>query len=101
LLDFKTSSQSESILLILEIIISDHPILTDFLLTRLSFRILLFIRDFYQLNFRRESGLMRSIQDFYLGVVIKNKKLFLRSIIRLLSDIPASKIAMEEEYEKL
>jgi hypothetical protein len=44
---------------------------------------------------------MRSIQDFYLGVVVKNKKLFLRSIIRLISDIPASKIAMEEEYEKM
>jgi hypothetical protein len=68
--------------------------LTDYLLTRLSFKILLFIRDFYQAHFRRETALTRGIQDFYLGVIIKNKKLFLRSIIRLLSDIPASKIAM-------
>lgn len=71
---------------IIEIILNDHPTLTEFLLTRLSFQIISFIREFYIANFRKENVVSRSMQDFYLGVIVKNKKIFLESIIKIISE---------------
>lgn len=72
-------------MLILEIILADHPSLTKFLLSQLSFNIISFIREFYIANIREENILSTSIQDFYISVIVKNKHTFLLSIIALIS----------------
>ena len=85
LLSNKVHSKGEGTLLILEIILADHPSLTKFLLSQLSFNIISFIREFYIANIREENILSTSIQDFYMRVIVKNKNTFLLSIIALIS----------------
>lgn len=73
--------KEEGVLLILEIILTDHPSLADYLLKKLSFQIVFFIRDYYLKNTKKEKVINRAINDFYLNIVTRYKRIFLESII--------------------
>lgn len=72
---------SESVLIIMEILISDHPTLTEFLLEGLAFQIVSFAQA-QQNKQKKQSALSKTVADFYLKVILHQRRVFLPALLR-------------------
>lgn len=65
----------------MEILISDHPTLAEFLLEGLAFEIVSFAQA-QQNKLKKQSNLTKTVADFYLNVVLHNRRTFLPALLK-------------------
>jgi hypothetical protein len=76
----------------MEILIGDHPLLVEFLLEGLAIEIVGFAQK-EQSKQKKQSSLPKTVADFYLNIVLQNRRIFLPAILK--------KIPNKEEIDPL
>ena len=77
----QSSAESGNALLIMEILIGDHPVLAEFLLEGLALEILTFAQN-EQSKQKNKSALTKAVTDFFLNVVLQYRNRFISSLLK-------------------